>query len=89
MASLLENDKILRTDINTAKFKSSDVKISTTNMSPNNYVEKRFNEIIKSSNDKREYRGLLLTNKMKVLLISDPTTDKSAASLNVNIGYLS
>ncbi|XP_076547139.1 insulin degrading metalloproteinase isoform X2 [Osmia lignaria lignaria] len=89
MASLLENDKILRTDITTAKFKSSDVKISTTNMSPNNYVEKRFNEIIKSSNDKREYRGLLLTNKMKVLLISDPTTDKSAASLNVNIGYLS
>lgn len=55
-------------------------------MSPNNYVEKRFNEIIKSPNDKREYRGLLLTNKMKVLLISDPTTDKSAASLNVNIG---
>lgn len=46
----------------------------------------RFNDITKSQNDKRLYRGLVLPNKMKVLLISDSTTDKSAASLDVNIG---
>lgn len=46
----------------------------------------RFNNIKKSPNDKRDYRGLILPNKMKVLLISDPTTDKSAASLDVNVG---
>lgn len=53
-----------------------------------NHVEKQYNDIIQSPNDKRLYRGLLLTNKMKVLLISDPTTDKSAASLDVNIGKI-
>ena len=48
----------------------------------------RYNNIIKSPNDKRDYRGLILHNKLKVLLISDPTTDKSAASLDVNVGKL-
>ncbi|CAL7937409.1 unnamed protein product [Xylocopa violacea] len=89
MASLLQNDRMLQIDVTTAKYKSFNVKLSTSNMSPNNHVEKRYNDIIKSPNDKREYRGLLLANKMRVLLISDPTTDKSAAALNVNIGYLS
>lgn len=55
-------------------------------MPVHNHVEKSFDNIIKSPNDKREYRGLLLNNQMKVLLISEPTTDKSAAALNVNIG---
>jgi len=50
------------------------------------YIEHRYNDIIKSQNDDRLYRGLLLSNKMKVLLISDPTTDKSAVALDVNIG---
>ncbi|XP_014206136.1 insulin-degrading enzyme isoform X2 [Copidosoma floridanum] len=50
---------------------------------------RRFNNIIKSPNDKRDYRGLILDNKLKVLLISEPGTDKSAASLDVNVGYLS
>ncbi|XP_046427439.1 insulin-degrading enzyme isoform X1 [Neodiprion fabricii] len=49
----------------------------------------RFNDISKSQNDKRLYRGLILPNKMKVLLISDSTTDKSAASLDVNVGCMS
>lgn len=53
-----------------------------------NLIEKRYDHITKSPNDKREYRGLLLSNKMRVLLISDPTTDKSAAALNVNIGKI-
>ncbi|XP_076655297.1 insulin degrading metalloproteinase isoform X2 [Halictus rubicundus] len=71
------------------KYKASDIKSSTTNMASQNFVEKRYDNIIKSPNDTREYRGLLLTNKMKILLISNPTTDKSAAALDVNIGHLS
>lgn len=47
---------------------------------------KRWDNIIKSEQDKREYRGLLLDNQMKVLLVSDPTTDKSAAAMEVNVG---
>ncbi|XP_018331415.1 insulin-degrading enzyme [Agrilus planipennis] len=50
---------------------------------------KKFQNIIKSPEDKRSYRGLELSNHMKVLLVSDPTTDKSAAALNVNVGFLS
>jgi len=43
-------------------------------------------EIIKSCSDKRVYKLLILPNDMKCLLISDPETDKSAASLDVNVG---
>ncbi|XP_049883205.1 insulin-degrading enzyme [Pectinophora gossypiella] len=52
-------------------------------------VLKRYDDIVKSSQDKREYRGLELTNRLKVLLVSDPSTDKSAVAVDVNIGYLS
>ncbi|XP_076308150.1 insulin-degrading enzyme-like isoform X2 [Tachypleus tridentatus] len=45
--------------------------------------------IIKSEEDRRSYRGLELTNGMKILLISDPTTEKSAAALDVHIGHMS
>ena len=37
----------------------------------------------KSPNDKRQYRYLTLPNQLKVLLVSDPDTDKSAAALSV------
>ncbi|CAH2322379.1 insulin-degrading enzyme isoform X2 [Pelobates cultripes] len=47
------------------------------------------NYIIKSPEDKREYRGLELANGIKAILISDPTTDKSSAALDVHIGSLS
>ncbi|XP_032664480.1 insulin-degrading enzyme isoform X2 [Odontomachus brunneus] len=57
-------------------------------MVTNDHVLERFEEIIKSKNDDRFYRGLVLKNKMKVLLINDPRTDKSAAALNVNIGSM-
>ena len=49
---------------------------------------KQFNNITKSSQDKREYRGMLLGNQLKCLLISDPLTDISAASLDVHVGYM-
>lgn len=43
-------------------------------------------EVIKSPNDSREYRALVLDNGMKVLLVSDPGTEKAAASVDVNAG---
>lgn len=49
-------------------------------------VKERYDYIIKSENDDRSYRGLKLANEMKVLLISDPTTDRGAAALDVHIG---
>lgn len=50
------------------------------------YVQRRFDKITKSQIDEREYRGLVLKNQMKVLLISDPTIEKCAASLNIQVG---
>ena len=46
-------------------------------------------EITKSENDRRDYRFLTLPNQLKVLLISDPQTDKAAACLAVKIGSFS
>ena len=42
--------------------------------------------IVVSPNDSREYRHLRLPNNMDVLLISDPSSDKAAASLDVYVG---
>ncbi|MCZ6471662.1 MAG: insulinase family protein, partial [Gammaproteobacteria bacterium] len=42
--------------------------------------------IIQSPADDKSYRPLLLENGLRVILISDPETDKSAASLDINIG---
>lgn len=55
-----------------------------TNESP--AVLRRVDNVIKSAEDKRSYRALELSNKMKVLLVSDSTTDRSAAALDVNVG---
>ncbi|ELU09335.1 hypothetical protein CAPTEDRAFT_155510 [Capitella teleta] len=53
------------------------------------HVRKSYNSITKSPEDKRQYRGLELTNGLKVLLISDPDTDSSSAALDVHIGHMS
>ena len=45
--------------------------------------------ISKSPNDNREYSSLTLDNKLRVILISDPNTDKSAAALDVFTGSMS
>lgn len=42
--------------------------------------------IEKSPNDSRDYLSFTLPNQMKVLVISDPATDKAAASLDLNVG---
>ena len=39
------------------------------------------NTVVKSPNDDRDYRYLRLDNSLRVLLVSDSTTDKSAAAL--------
>ena len=44
-------------------------------------------DVLKSEGDKRTYRGLELGNGMKIMLVSDPSTDKAAAALDVNIGF--
>lgn len=49
-------------------------------------VKRVVSEIIRSPEDKRVYRGLEFTNGLKAMLISDPTTDKSSAALDVHIG---
>ncbi|XP_021283487.1 insulin-degrading enzyme-like 1, peroxisomal [Herrania umbratica] len=43
-------------------------------------------EIIKPRTDKREYRRIVLRNSLQVLLVSDPDTDKCAASMSVGVG---
>lgn len=49
-------------------------------------VTRVVSDIIRSPEDKREYRGLEFNNGLKAILISDPTTDKSSAALDVHIG---
>ena len=45
-------------------------------------------DIVKSPSDDRDYLGFQLSNKLKVVVISDSTTEKAAASMNVQIGTL-
>ena len=52
------------------------------------HVKGIFDDITKSASDKREYKGVELNNGMKILLISDPTTDKSSAAMDVNAGKI-
>ncbi len=44
------------------------------------------NNVIKSPIDEKQYRYLELDNRLRVLIVSDSETDKSAASLDVHIG---
>ncbi|CAH9102787.1 unnamed protein product, partial [Cuscuta europaea] len=46
-------------------------------------------EIVKARCDKREYRRVVLDNSLQALLISDPETDKCAASMDVSVGSFS
>jgi len=47
------------------------------------------NEVIQSQNDNRQYQVFTLDNDLQVLIISDPDSDKAAASLDVFIGSAS
>lgn len=46
-------------------------------------------EIIKPRTDTRDYKRIVLPNSLQVLLISDPDTDKCAASMSVGVGSFS
>lgn len=50
---------------------------------PASHVASSGLELVKSPNDDRSYRYLTLDNELRVLLVSDPDTDKAAASLVV------
>lgn len=54
-----------------------------------NEEPKIFENITKSQQDAKIYRGIVLENGIKVLLISDPTTSKSASCLTVEVGHMS
>lgn len=43
--------------------------------------------IEQSDNDDRSYKLIRLSNELEALLIHDANTDKSSASLDVNVGY--
>lgn len=45
-------------------------------------------QVIASPNDSRAYKTLVLPNKLEVMLVSDPTAEKSAAALSVGVGLL-
>ena len=61
--------------------------ISSSNIAAMGFFsDKNQAEPIKSENDSRQYQYLELDNQLKVLLISDPTTEKSAAALDVEVG---
>lgn len=51
-------------------------------------VEQAQASVIKSPNDDRQYRVITLPNQLEVMLVSDPSTEKSAASLSVGVGLL-
>ncbi|CAG2101366.1 unnamed protein product [Medioppia subpectinata] len=55
----------------------------------NDSVAESYDSIVKPNDDKRDYKAIVLTNGLKVLLISDRETDKSAAALTVGVGSMS
>ncbi len=46
------------------------------------------NEIVKSPIDKREYASIVLDNQLEIMLVSDPSIQKSAAAISVAVGSL-
>ncbi|WP_405629860.1 insulinase family protein [Pseudoalteromonas sp. Ld20] len=44
--------------------------------------------LVVSPNDNREYKTLKLANEIEVILVSDPSAEKSAAALSVGVGLL-
>lgn len=55
------------------------INAATTRLDP-------MSDIIKSPNDTREYRSLVLANGLKVLLISDECADQAAAAMDIQAG---
>lgn len=47
---------------------------------------RRFDNITKSLSDRCSYRGLILRNDLKIMLISDPSAITSAAAVVMGVG---
>lgn len=58
--------------------------LTTSNVASSLYAD----SLVVSPNDQRDYRTLKLNNEIEVVLVSDPTVDKSAAALSVGVGLL-
>ncbi|KAI1157274.1 peptidase M16 inactive domain-containing protein [Nemania serpens] len=52
-------------------------------------IERVTHELETSSLDDRQYRIIRLPNRLEVLLVHDPETDKASAALDVNVGSFS
>lgn len=46
-------------------------------------------QVVASENDDRQYRFTVLDNGLEVLLVSDPSTSRSAAAMDVRVGHFS
>ncbi len=46
-----------------------------------------FDQVLKPETDDRLYRHIRLPNGLDALLISDPSTEKASAALDVNVGH--
>ncbi len=53
-----------------------------------NFNHERLGIVPRPDLDDRAYQLVTLENELSVLLISDPTTDKSSAALDVHVGHL-
>lgn len=49
-------------------------------------IQEVITDFVQPETDSRKYRGLILKNGLKVLIMSDPDADKAAAAMNVNVG---
>lgn len=47
---------------------------------------RKYIDVIKSENDQRLYRYVILENDLRLLLVSDETTEKSAVSVDIHAG---
>lgn len=56
--------------------------------SQNGHYQQFNKPIIKSEQDDRDYRIIILDNGMQVTLVHDAKADKAAASLDVAVGHL-
>ncbi|WP_105214239.1 insulinase family protein [Pseudoalteromonas sp. T1lg22] len=61
---------------------------SATSTPTNTAVQLVPDTLVVSPNDKRAYETLKLDNEIEVILVSDPSAEKSAAALSVGVGLL-
>lgn len=82
------SDNVVSTDETTRDRES--VKRETSEIPKPPEIVHQFDSITKSQQDAKNYRGLILReNGMKVMLVSDPTAERAAVCLAVEVGHMS